>query len=71
MSGSADSNRTVKIMLSQSEQDLIRLAAAVKRKSMSEYCRDLVVANANEVVNALDPTMFTTSASHPEKPRRE
>lgn len=52
-------SKTVKIILDQDEQDLIRLAAAIKRLSMSEYCRDLAVTNAREVVKKFNPEFLT------------
>ena len=45
----------VKIFLSEAELQSVRLAAAVMGvKSMSKYCRDLVVEEAERVIAPLD-----------------
>lgn len=45
----------VKIFLSETELQAVRVAAAVVgARSMSQYCRDLVTAEAQRVTDALD-----------------
>ena len=47
-------NVVVKILLSLAEQDDVRLAAALNRSSMSEYCRSLVLADAKRLAASIN-----------------
>ena len=43
----------IKIMLPPNEHDQVRVAAAMRRKTMAGFCRDLVAAEAGRVTRDL------------------
>ena len=40
---------TIKVVVSEDDHDTIRLAAALQRKSMTDFCRDIAMAEARKV----------------------
>lgn len=46
MADTARSQKVIKVFLSNDEQDVVRLAAALRRMSMAEYARTVVVEDA-------------------------
>lgn len=43
------SKKQIKILLAGSDHDMVRLAAALQRTTMAEYCRDVVLAETHRL----------------------
>ena len=56
MNDPADAKKVIKVNVTDSEHDLIRLAAALQRMSMMEYARTIVVAEARRKTDRLNLT---------------
>lgn len=49
MAKASDQKRQIKILLSEDDHDIVRLAAALNRTNMAEFCRDVVLDAARRL----------------------
>jgi hypothetical protein len=59
----------IKIVLAPEEHDRVRIAAALRRTSMAEFCRDLVLVEARRLAKNLGPTERAEATSALEEPQ--
>lgn len=50
----SQANKMVKFSLTGKENDRVRIAAAISRKSVREFCHDLVVAEAERITAKIE-----------------
>lgn len=46
-------NKQIKFHLTEDDQDKVRLAAALRRTTMAEFCRDIVIQEAERLCEGI------------------
>ncbi|HCO24465.1 MAG TPA: hypothetical protein DIT97_16050 [Gimesia maris] len=52
---SVDTKKQTKFFITVKEQRILRLAAAIKNESMAEFCRNVVLQQAHNIVKKFKP----------------